>query len=142
MSPKTFIGFAIITMLVVIAASFSIATRYSVHKIGFEDKPVLPGFADKVGGVEEIIIQDVKQKLTVKRDGNTWVMADRQNYLASNEVVSDLFRKVHYAKTSRNFFMAGNSLSQIFFVPSPRTISIARISRTIRFKPSGSKEAA
>ena len=90
MSPKTFIGFAIITMLVVIAASFSIATRYSVHKVGFEDKPVLPGFADKVGGVEEIIIQDVKQKLTVKRDGNTWVMADRQNYLAANEVVSDL----------------------------------------------------
>ena len=90
MSPKTLVGFIIITIIVVVAASFSVATRYSVHKIGFEDKPVLPGFADKVSGVEEIIVQDVKQKLTVKRDGDNWVMADRQNYLASNEVVSDL----------------------------------------------------
>jgi hypothetical protein len=90
MSPKTFIGFTIITILVVVAASFSVATRYSVHKIGYEDKPVLPDFADKVGEVEAIIIQDAKRKLTVKRNGNNWVMADRQNYVASNEVVSDL----------------------------------------------------
>jgi hypothetical protein len=90
MSPKTFIAFTIITILVVVAAGFSVATRYSVHKIGYEDKPVLPDFAAKVGGVEEIIIQDSKRTLTVKRDGDNWVLADRQNYIASAEVVSDL----------------------------------------------------
>ena len=90
MSPKTFIGFTIITVLVVVGASFSVATRYTVHKIGFEDKPVLPGFADKVDGVEEITVQGGAQKLTIKRDGDNWVIVDRQNYTASNEVVSEL----------------------------------------------------
>ena len=108
MSPKTLIGFTIVTIIVVVAASFSVATRYSVHKIGFEDKPVLPGFAGKVAGVEAIIVQDVKQKLTVKRDGDNWVMADRQNYKASNEVVSDLMLglselRLREAKTKRYF---------------------------------------
>ena len=90
MSPKTFIGFTIITILIVVAAGFSVVTRYSVHKVGFEDKPVLPSFAEKVNEVEEIIVKDSKKVLTIKRDGNSWVMADRQNYLASSEVISDL----------------------------------------------------
>ena len=79
MSPKTFIGFTLVTVLVVIAAGFSIANRYSVHKVGSEDKPVFPGFAEKVSLVEEIVVQDSKKILTIKRDGKVWVMADRQN---------------------------------------------------------------
>lgn len=90
MSPKTFIGFTLVTVLVVIAAGFSIANRYSVHKVGSEDKPVFPGFAEKVSLVEEIVVQDSKKILTIKRDGKVWVMADRQNYLASGEVVRAL----------------------------------------------------
>ena len=90
MNPKAFIGFTLVTAVVVAAASFSVASRYSVHKVGMEDKPVLPGFADKVGAVTEVIVQDANQTLTIKRDGGKWVMADRQNYVASNEVLSDL----------------------------------------------------
>jgi hypothetical protein len=90
MSPKSFVAFTICTVLVVIAAGFSVATRYSVHKVGFEDKAVFPGFADKVTAIDEIIIQDAKKILTVKRDGKNWVMVDRQNYIASDDVVSDL----------------------------------------------------
>ena len=90
MNPKTFIGFTVITAIVVAAASFSVASRYSVHKVGLEDKPVLPGFAEKASSVTEIIVQDAKTKLTVKRVGDKWVLADRQGYTASNEVLSDL----------------------------------------------------
>ena len=90
MNPKAFIGFTVVTALVVAAAGFSVASRYSVHKVGLEDKPVLPGFAEKATSVTEIIVQDAKQTITVKRAGDKWVMADRQNYVASNEVMSDL----------------------------------------------------
>tara|TARA_B100000315_G_scaffold260888_1_gene326879 strand:- start:7744 stop:8799 length:1056 start_codon:yes stop_codon:yes gene_type:complete len=90
MNPKTFIGFTAITAIVVVAAGFSVASRYSVHKVGLEDKLLLPGFADQAKGVTEIIVQDAKKTITVKREGDKWVMADRQNYVASNEVMSEL----------------------------------------------------
>jgi len=90
MNPKTFIGFTAITAIVVVGASFSVASRYSVHKVGIEDKLLLPGFADQAKGVTEIVVQDAKQTLTVKHDGDKWVMADRQNYVASNSVMSEL----------------------------------------------------
>jgi hypothetical protein len=90
MSPKSFIGFTAVTILVVVAAGFSLSSRYSVHKVGFKDQPVLPGFANKVASVSEVIVQDSKQTITVKRKGNKWLMADRQDYLASSAVLSDL----------------------------------------------------
>jgi len=90
MNPKAFIGFTVVTAIVVVAASISVASRYSVHKVGLEDKPVLPGFAAKASSVTEVIVQDAKQSITIKRAGDKWVMADRQNYEASNEVLSDL----------------------------------------------------
>jgi hypothetical protein len=90
MNPKAFIGFTAVTAIVVVAASLSVSSRYSVHKVGLEDKPVLPGFADKVSGVTEVVVQDAKQTITVKRAGDKWVMADRQNYVASNDVMNDL----------------------------------------------------
>tara|TARA_B100000959_G_scaffold167514_1_gene175434 strand:- start:415 stop:1467 length:1053 start_codon:yes stop_codon:yes gene_type:complete len=90
MNPKTFIGFTIITAIVAVAAGFSIASRYSVHKVGLEDKLLLPGLADKVGEVTAIEVKDAKKTITVKRDGEKWLMADRQNYVASNEVLNDL----------------------------------------------------
>ncbi|MBT4590327.1 MAG: DUF4340 domain-containing protein [Rhodospirillaceae bacterium] len=90
MNPKAFIGFTAVTAIVVVAAGFSITSRYSVHKVGLQDKPVLPGFADKASTVSEIIVQDAKKTITVKRQGDKWVMADRQNYVASNEVLSDM----------------------------------------------------
>ena len=64
MNPKTFLGFSIITVIVVIAASFSVATRYSVHKVGFEDKPVFPGFAEKAQAVDTITVRDSKKSVT------------------------------------------------------------------------------
>ncbi len=90
MNPKTFIGFTAITAIVVVAAGFSVASRYSVHKVGNEDKLLLPGFADQAKGVTEVVVQDAKKSITVKRDGDKWVMADRQNYVASSEVLSEL----------------------------------------------------
>jgi len=90
MNPKTFIGFLIITVIVVAAASFSVATRYSVHKVGFEDKPVFPGFAEKAQAIDTISVRDAKKSITIKREGNSWVIANRQNYRASDEVISDL----------------------------------------------------
>jgi hypothetical protein len=90
MNRKSFIGFTAITVLVVVAAGFSLKSRHSVHRVGFEDQPVLPGFANNVGSVTEVIVQDAKQTIIIKRKGNTWLMSDRQDYLASNEVLSDL----------------------------------------------------
>jgi len=90
MNPKAFIVFLIITTIVVIVASFSVATRYSVHKVGLEDRPVFPGFAEKAQTVDTIIVQDSEKTLNLNRKGSNWVIADRQDYRASNEVISNL----------------------------------------------------
>ena len=106
MNPKAFFSFVFVTAIVVIAASFSVATRYSVHKIGFEDKAVFPGFAQKAQNVDMIIVKDAKKEISAKREGNSWFLVERQNYRASNKVISDLMLglselRLREAKTSK-----------------------------------------
>ena len=90
MSLKSLIVFVIVTIITIVAAGISVTNTYKVHKIGFTDKPVIPNFAENAIGVTEITVENSDRKITVKRDGENWKILERQNYLASNQIVADL----------------------------------------------------
>ncbi len=90
MSPKAFLGFSIVTIVVIIAAAFSIVSRYEVDTNGSSQARLLPGLTDRVNDVTEIVYQDNEQMLTVRRDGESWGIVERANYTVDPEVVRTL----------------------------------------------------
>ena len=90
MSPKTFLGFAGVTAVVVIAAGVSISARYGAATSGFAKEIVFAGLSGQFEDIGEIAVQDKDKTLTIKRAGATWVIADRSAYTASKEAVRDV----------------------------------------------------
>jgi hypothetical protein len=87
MNPKTFIGFAVVTVIVVIAAGISVGVRYSATHVVANNERVFPDLSDQLDNVAEMSVKNALQTLTVKRDGDKWLLAERQNYVASNEAI-------------------------------------------------------
>ena len=114
MSPKTFLGFAAVTAVVVVAAGVSVSARYGAATSGVVEKRVFAGLAGQFEEIAGITVQDRDKTLTIKRAGDTWVVADRSGYAASTEAVRDVLvglselrlkegktkRKTLYAKLS------------------------------------------
>jgi len=90
MSPKTFLGFTAVTAVIVIAAGVSIGARYGAATSGLAEEPVFAGLADKFNDVGAISVQDKDKTLTIKREGEDWVLTDRSMYVASAESVRDV----------------------------------------------------
>lgn len=87
MNPKTFFGFALVTLVIVIAATASIASRYGAATSIDINEVVFSGMTDKLGSAGEISIQDKDKTLTIKKQGDAWVVSDRSNYKAVDNTV-------------------------------------------------------
>lgn len=90
MNPKTFIGFTAVTAIVVVAAGISVASRYNAIDVAKDNARLFPVFAGKVGEATEVSVQDASGTLTVKKEGDKWLLASRQNFEASTEAISDI----------------------------------------------------
>ena len=90
MSPKSFVGFTLITAVIVVAASFSIVSRYGDAGSSGTDERLFPGLIAQVNEITEVNYKDKDLTLTVKRDGDNWAITDRDNYLADPEVVRNM----------------------------------------------------
>ena len=82
--------FLIFTVVVVIAAGISIASRYTATTSGLLEDHVFEGFSKKFSNVDEIIVQDKDKTIKVKRSGKDWLMLGRSNYQASSEAVRNI----------------------------------------------------
>jgi len=89
-SPKSFIGFTAVTAVIVVAAGFSVASRYNTATVSEDNERLFPAFAGQINDVTEVSVQDAKKTLTVKKEGGKWQLASRQNYAASEEAIRDL----------------------------------------------------
>ena len=90
MKSRSLFIFSLVTIVIVIAASVSISSRYGGTTQGLANKAVFEGFSKKFEDVEIISVQDRDKTLTVRRSDDTWVMVDRSNYRASPEAVRNV----------------------------------------------------
>ena len=90
MTPKVFLGFAAVTVVVVAAAGFSIAQRYQTATFSAEKEPIFPAMHDKVNDVSEILYEDKQVRILVARKDGKWVLAERHDYPVSDQIVREL----------------------------------------------------
>ena len=90
MSPKTFLGFAGVTAVVVIAAGVSISARYGVATSGVAEESVFAELSGQFEDIGEISVQDKDKTLTIKRAGDNWLVSNRSAYPASTDAVRDV----------------------------------------------------
>ena len=107
MNPKTVLGFAVVTLIVLIAAGASIGARISGAPAATGKERLFPALAEKAAEVAEISVQTAAETLTAKRRGEVWVLAERQGFAVSEEVVRQLIiglseLRLAEAKTARS----------------------------------------
>ena len=80
MRAKTFVAFTAVTVVLLIAAIWLIATQRGVSTVPSAGARVFPGLASDVNKAAEVTIVNFKGKWTLKRIGETWVLVEKQNY--------------------------------------------------------------
>jgi hypothetical protein len=88
MNPKAFIGLTAVTLIVSVAAAFSIADHYgAVQTVGAEQR-VFPKLIDKLNDVAEIEVKIFGDSFQMKRQDDKWMMTNRNNHPVRQEKVS------------------------------------------------------
>lgn len=87
MNPKFLVSFAAITAIFIVAAAWSLTSRYGDVGTGIGTDPVFPGLADKVNDISEIVVQTNAETLTIKKGEKDWVLVERDGYPVSEENV-------------------------------------------------------
>jgi hypothetical protein len=82
MNSKTFVWLSALTIVVVIAAGFSVAERYWNSQTVRVEHPAFPDLADTMNDVAEIRIENSDGKYSVKRLNDKWIVVDKHNYPA------------------------------------------------------------
>ncbi len=105
MTPRSFIYFALVTALIVVAAIASVGMRTETTTIATDRKPVFPDVAPNLNRASEIRVRTADGTFTVRRAANGWAIAELNNYPVLFEKVKtalvDLSRlKFLEAKTS------------------------------------------
>ena len=93
-------------MVIVVLAVVSILTRLDDKNSGLSETLVLENFQEKIPTISQISVKHKDKTLIVKRSGKSWVLANRDNYVASIQSVSDLLGglsrlRLRERKTSR-----------------------------------------
>ena len=89
MKPKAFVGLAAATLVVIVAAAFSIVGHYSaVQTVGSEER-VFPDLIDRLNDVAEIEVTLHDDAFIMKRIGDKWMMTNRNNHPVRLEKVSN-----------------------------------------------------
>lgn len=85
MKPQTFIGFAAVTVIAVIAAVFSIGTHYFSEIGPIDQERLFPGLSQNQSEIGSISVQTAKETLTAKNEGGKWSIAERSGYPGSSD---------------------------------------------------------
>ena len=87
MKPNTIIGLAAATIVVLVAAAFGVAQHYRFAVSPLIEERLFEGLEDRLADVAEIEVEHTDGKLTMKRTGAGWVVAEKNAYPANAELV-------------------------------------------------------
>lgn len=94
MNSKTFVWLTGLTVVVVIAAGFSVAARYWNSQTIRVESPAFLDLSDKMDDVAELRIENSDSKYTIKRVNNKWIVVDKHNYPAKFSKVREIISGV------------------------------------------------
>src|SRR4051812_45579109 len=80
MRAKSFIAFTAVTVVLLIAAVWLVATQRNVSAVPTAGARVFPALASDVNKAAEIAIFNFKGKWTLKRTGENWALVEKQGY--------------------------------------------------------------
>ena len=89
MTPKSIMGLAAITIVAFAAAVVGVTNHYGSGPVGAEEALLFPGLEEKVNRVAEVEIVHGEGKLTLRREGEGWMMLEKGGY----PVLADKARK-------------------------------------------------
>jgi hypothetical protein len=89
MSPKTFIGLAVVTVVAVLAAVVGVADRYGGTESGRSEAPVFEGLAERVNDVAEIVVRQGGDVVTIRRGEDGWVVPGKKGHPARPDKVRE-----------------------------------------------------
>ncbi len=87
MTPRSFINFAIVTALLVVAAIASVGMRTETTTIATDRKPVFPEIVPNLNKASAIRVSTAGGTFTVKRVDKGWAVTELNNYPVSFEKV-------------------------------------------------------
>ena len=82
MAKRSLVALALVTLLMVVAAVATLATGGGSRSGAGTDRPALPGLAARLGEVATVEIRRAGLDLTVRRDGNNWLVEQKSGYPA------------------------------------------------------------
>ncbi len=89
MTLKGIIGLAAITVIVLVAAIVGVTKHYGSRQVIAEEAPLFPDLEKKLNRVAEVEIIYAEGKMTLRREGEGWVMSEKGGY----PVLADMARK-------------------------------------------------
>ncbi len=90
MSPKSFLALLVLTLASIGLAGYSLATRDVPEADVAIDRPLLPDLADRLDQVATIEVRTANRSMTARRQGDEWVVVEKDNYPADPEKVRRL----------------------------------------------------
>jgi hypothetical protein len=90
MRAKSLIAFTAVTLVLLAAAIWMVATQRGVSSVPSAGARVFPELAANVNKAAEIGIANFKSKWTLKRTGESWTLVEKQNYPVPLDRVKDL----------------------------------------------------
>ncbi len=89
MSPRSLLALIAVTAVCVVAAVLGVTRYYGAVQTKSVEAPVFPELEERANEVSEIAVRDDDSDFTIKRDGEVWVVADKQDYPARVERVRE-----------------------------------------------------
>jgi hypothetical protein len=90
MRARSFVIFAAVTVLLLAAAIWSVVSQRGTSAVATGGAPVFPALVSDVNKAAEIDIAYFKGTITLKRTGESWALAEKQNYPVPRERPRDL----------------------------------------------------
>src|SRR5262245_51242695 len=90
MRKGSFVTLLVLTAAVGVAAAFALQKRGAEASDGPATGPLFPGLSDRVNDVASLTVTTSEGKVTVKRDGDTWRVEERDGYPARFETVKSV----------------------------------------------------
>src|SRR5262245_36827735 len=98
MRKGSFVTLLLVTAAVGVAAVFAMQRR-DADAIGPATGPLFPGLTDRVNDVASLKVATAQGQVTVRRDGETWHVDERDGYPARFETVKSVLLGVADLKT-------------------------------------------
>lgn len=92
MRAPSFLVLCAVTLVTTVAAGVAVVRQESPQSAIETGGPVLPGFVDKLGAVDAVVMRDARNRLTIRRIEGGWGLAERNDYPVPPDKVRELVR--------------------------------------------------